>query len=511
MAERSEILFSFVVEGLPADKFALVRMEGHEAISELYRFDVDIVSSDPDIDPDKVVNKACVVVIDRDGDLSLFHGIVSQFDQGDQGPEFVNYHVVLVPRLWNLGLPVQCQIFQEKDVKTIIGDVLKENGLIEDEDFVFRTTETYPKREYVVQYQESDLNFILRQMEHYGIFFFWEHGEKKEKLILADSTDAYAPIKGTADVPFRDARSVSPGGEAVGSFKLQQLNMPKKVILKDYNYRKPSLEIKGEADAVPGGFGTFMEYGNHFKDPDEGAFLATVRAEEIICRRRVFHGEGACRHFRSGATFKLQDHYRSPSNTEYLLHEVIHSGSQLGIIGTAAGGTPEKPSYLNRFTAITSDLLFRPVRVTPKPKVYGFMHAVIDAGGSGEYAEIDDQGRYKVKLPFDLSDAGAGKASKFVRMAQPYSGPGMGMHFPLHKGTEVLLVHLDGDPDRPVIMASIPNPVTGSPVTGANQTQCVIHTGGNNRIAIEDTAGGQRIAIFSPTSKAFFSMGSKLE
>jgi type VI secretion system secreted protein VgrG len=505
--ETAEMLFSFQVNGIPAEKFAMIRMEGREAISELYRFDVDLVSGDPDVDPEKVVNQSAVIVIDRDGDLTMFHGIVTIFEQRERGPEFVNYHAVLVPRLHNLIHTKQCQIFLDKPVKTIIADVLKENGMSEGKDFDISLKETYPDREYTVQYQESDLNFIMRLMEHEGIFFFWEHGDKQEKLIISDKKEAHQPIAGEPKIPFRDARAINPAGEAVSRFTFRQQQLSKAVLLRDYNYRKPTLEVKGEADVIPKGFGLYMEYANHFKDPEDGARLARMRAEEQSCRQKMFFGESAVRHFRAGSTFELIDHFRSASNGKYVLTEVTHSGTQMGAIGSAYGGAPEKPGYLNTFTCIPAAIVFRPLRVTPKPVINGVTHAFIDSATSGEYADIDDLGRYKVKLNFDLSDAKEGKASRYIRMAQPYAGGNMGMHFPLHRYTEVLLIHLDGDPDRPIIIASVPNPDTMSPVTAANQTQCVIHTGGNNSIVIEDTDGSQRIAMTSPTKGTIVTMG----
>jgi len=93
-------------------------------------------------------------------------------------------------------------------------------------------------------------------------------------------------------------------------------------------------------------------------------------------------------------------------------------------------------------------------------------------------------------------------------MAQPYSGPNFGIHFPLHKGAEVILVHQDGDPDRPIVASAVPNPETESPVKGKNQSQCVIRTGSGNQIVIEDTEGSERIALSSPHSKSSFTIGS---
>src|SRR5262245_31936973 len=115
--EATEFQFSFEVAGTPPEKFALIRMEGREALSELYRFDIDLVSADPDLDPEKIVNQPAVVAIDRDGDITRFHGIVTLFEQGEMGPEFVNYHAVIVPHLYNLNFTKHSQIFQDKTVK----------------------------------------------------------------------------------------------------------------------------------------------------------------------------------------------------------------------------------------------------------------------------------------------------------------------------------------------------------------------------------------------------------
>ncbi|MCI5208937.1 MAG: type VI secretion system tip protein VgrG, partial [Candidatus Electrothrix sp. ATG2] len=167
----------------------------------------------------------------------------------------------------------------------------------------------------------------------------------------------------------------------------------------------------------------------------------------------------------------------------------------------------QTPSYFNNFSCIPAEVQFRPERLAEKTRLDGTLNATVDAAGDGQYAEIDDQGRYKVKLPFDQGDAAEGKASRWVRMAQPYAGADYGMHFPLHKGTEVLLTFVDGDPDRPIIAGAVPNPETATPVKGGNQTQSMIRTGGGNQIRIEDGEGGQQIHMSSPTSNSIISLG----
>ncbi|MFW5640950.1 MAG: phage baseplate assembly protein V, partial [Thermodesulfobacteriota bacterium] len=139
---------------------------------------------------------------------------------------------------------------------------------------------------------------------------------------------------------------------------------------------------------------------------------------------------------------------------------------------------------------------------------FGTINATIDAEGSGEYAELDDQGRYKVRFPFDLSGRDGGKASHWVRMAQPYAGTDHGMHFPLHKGTEVLLTFIEGDPDRPIIAGAVPNPEKPSVIQDETQTKAAITTSGQNKIHFEDQQGIQRILLQSPTKNSWIRIGS---
>jgi type VI secretion system secreted protein VgrG len=143
--------------------------------------------------------------------------------------------------------------------------------------------------------------------------------------------------------------------------------------------------------------------------------------------------------------------------------------------------------YRAAFQAIPAKTPFRPARSTPWPSIHGIVHGHIQSDGSGQVAEIDDQGRYKVRMPFDLATRPGMAASRWIRKAQPYAGAGYGMHFPLHKGTEVLIAHLDGDPDRPIIVGAVPHATTPSPVNVSNATQSVIQTATGIRVEMEDS------------------------
>lgn len=289
MNDTPEVTFRFnsSAPGVGPETFHLIRLSGFEAISELYEFTVDLASDEADIDPANMIMKRAAVEIQQAGEVSLIHGVVSTFELLGRDKAWVHYRAVVVPGLWLLGRTFQSQIFLEKDVKKIVEDVLKESDLKPDDDFSISLSGTYPQLEYTVQYEETDLAFVRRMLEHYGIFFYFEHGEKKEKLVIRDAKDAHPKIREDYVIPFREPSGLVHGEEAVTQLSYRQRIVTKSVNLKDYNYRKPSLEVKGEATAAAKGFGSLIEYGNHFKDPEEGKALAKVRGEEIACREDI--------------------------------------------------------------------------------------------------------------------------------------------------------------------------------------------------------------------------------
>ncbi len=505
--------FDFVSRALPADTFGVVRFKGVEGFSTCYQFEIDLVSKNAEIDLTTVLkNPVSFTILREDGDIP-FHGILAQFEQLNEVDEYVFYRAILVPKLWWLSLTHHNQVFLNKTVPEIIEEVLKDGGLTS-LDFEFKLQEDYPKWEYLCQYRESHLNFVSRWMEREGMYYYFEQTEGSEKVIITDTKVAhtdmpegktmyYSPVSGLDDL-HRE--------EVIKAFICRQKMLPGKLSLKDYNYMKPSMEITGSAEVSPDGRGEVYIYGEHFRTPKEGNALAKVRAEELLCQERRFHGDGTIPYLRPGYLFDLEDHYRNDYNQQYLTIEIEHEGSQTAylIAGIQKGlsQVEEQPYYRNSFQTIPSDVQFRPPLKSQKPRFYGTLNAKIDAAGTGKYAELDDQGRYKVVLPFDQSGRKDGKASAYFRMAQPYAGTDHGMHFPLHKGTEVLLTFIDGDPDRPIINAAVPNPETPNQVTSADQTMSKITTAGGNKIHIEDQEGSERILMHTPNQDTWVRMGA---
>jgi len=517
MAQNAAQGIDFKTDAPVKEPLLVSAIEGQEALSSPYEFHLEFLSRQTDLKLEELVRQPASLGIKvpsgGGGKVRMrtvrIHGVLSLFEQLDKQQEWVRYRGVLVPRLWKLGLSVQSRTFLNKDVTEIVKEVLEaEVGgkkRLTSKDFEFKLNRKPAKREYVVQYQETDLAFVSRWLEYEGIFYYFEQSEQGEKVVFTDDPGNCPDLPGTPTIPYRptsEGRSRAAGAEdaesiteeAVRSFICRHKEVPSKVVLKDYNYRTPGVGLESEATVDSKDDGEVYRYGEHYKDKSEGKTLAKIRAEEIKCRQRVFSGKGDVRSFRAGSKFPLGEHYRSDFNGApgYLLVEIRHHATQ----AYSSTGEPSGPlTYENDFVSVPGDAPFRPERTTPWPRVAGFLHGAVDAGGDGKYAELDDQGRYKVKMPIDRSDRKDGKASRLIRMAQPYGGSNMGFHAPLHKKTEVILGHAEGDPDRPVIVASVPNPDTPSVVTSTNQTQCDWKSGGNNEIRFEDQEGSEQIYV----------------
>ncbi len=492
--------YAFVSRAYPADTFLVARFTGTEGISRLYEFDITLAAEDPEIDSRSLLqNPARLTITVPDNEIHI-NGILAKFEQLQEVDETIFYRAVLVPRLWQANLYHENQLFLNKSVPDIIEEILNQTGLTSN-DYEFRLTATYEPWEYICQFQETDFNFISRWMEREGIYYYFDQTENGDKIIITDSSTSHGNVSGETAIPYLPPSGQVPTEEdSVHNFTCRHQMLPMKVLLRDYNYRRPTLDLKGEADVdTENGRGTVYIYGEHFKTPEAGNTLARIRAEDFLCRERIFYGESTAANLCPGFLFELTDHYRDSYNQRYLVAELKHEGRSSRFLfegGHPSGDSGEgQMGYNNQFVLIPGNIQFRPERRATKPRFYGSMNATIDAAGDGQYAEIDDQGRYKVILPFDQSGNPAGKASRWVRMAQPYSGGNYGMHFPLHKGTEVLLTFVDGDPDRPIISGSVPNPDTTSPVTESNQTKSVIRTGGMNEIQFEDKKGHEKIFI----------------
>ena len=467
------------------EKISVLKFEGEEKISGLYKYEIDIVSKDMELDSSKIINNAAVFSFVRGQEKpEEIHGMISQFEQYGRNEEYAFYRLILVPRLWALNLVFQNEIYQQADISDIIKKIMTDAGFSK-KDYKIDLKNTYTKQEYVVQYRETNYDFLNRRLEYFGIFYYFDNSNNADVVVFTDSNSRLPSINSADSVEFNENLNAMGNDELIFNLSLKEKVVTGSVKLKDYNYMFPEKQLIGESKLSSGMPGNFYDYGENFETENEAGTLAKVRNQELLSHSKIFYGLTDNRLFRAGHRFKLSSHFRNDWNSEYILLDVSIKGFQLGMIELLH---EEKSSrhFECIFKAMPFDIDYRPERKTPIPKISGIMSARIESGDQDEYAFIDDHGRYKAKMLFDLSDKTNGEASLPIRLSQGYSGPGYGIHFPNHKNTELIFACVDGDVDRPVGLGTIPNPSQAAPVVSKNKTQSIIRTAAGNEFLIED-------------------------
>ena len=490
--------FIFEPEGADLPDFIVLEFSGHEGISQLTHFDIRLLARDQEIDFEAILNKRASLRIwswEDDDYVRVYHGIISSFQQIDQSEGYASYHVTLVPCLWRLTLNYQSRIFQEMSVPDIIEQVLNDAEFQSGSDYRLALEGDYqpltdPPREFCVQYRETDFNFISRLMEEEGIFYFFEYGDSREMMVIADDPGAHPNTSPMAEIPYEVPSGLqAPEYEYIHPLYYRVSVIPTDFMLRDFNYDTPQTDLTSSLMTFPetqtGGFIQY-DYPGHYGFSDRGSTLMNIRYEEREAERRILSGRSNCRSLCACHLFELSGHNREDLNDEsYLLTRIRHHGVQGGPLATDV-----KTSYNNEFECIpapTSDCPYRPPRVTPKPRVHGTQTATV-VGPSGEELYMDEKGRAKVEFHWDLRDQDNENSSCWVRVSHGYAGVDHGIEFPPLVDDEVVVAFSEGDPDKPIIVGRVYNGQNMPPLKPEDRIQNIILTPYQHRLLFDDKA-----------------------
>lgn len=506
MAES--VYYRFTTQSLPDDTFTVVRFTGEEAISDLYRFQIDLITNENALDVEALHDTPSTLTISAGGHERVVQGIITQTEVLDQPNGVAIYRVELRPRVWELSVGVSHKVYIDARTPDVIEQVMERAGITET-DFALELDEDYREWEFRLQYGESFWHFLSRILERDGIYYYFTAGDEVEKVHFCDA-GRHQPTISQPELHFSTALGLeSPeSGETVHAIVERHKRPLKKITLQNYNDAKPSTRITADIEVDPNGTGEANIYGQKVLDQAEADALAEVRAQEIRAQKAVYHGESTVSLLSPAHRFTLDGHPRTNINTEYQVISIEHSGHDpraARLIGEEPdAGTP---AYENRFTAIAATVQYRHPQRTMRPGIQGTINARVDSAGDGQYAELDDEGRYHIVFPFDTEHS-SGKASHWVRMMQPYAGEREGIHFPLRKGARVLISFLDGDPDLPVINGAVTNSEQPSTTTADNQTCSTLRTAGGNCLEADDNRGREWMQLSSERRRTKFRMGA---
>ncbi|ADX47616.1 type VI secretion system Vgr family protein [Paracidovorax avenae ATCC 19860] len=491
------------------------QLQGEEALSALYGFEIDLLSKDKGIDPKALLGLGTTVSIETEGlGRRYLDGIVTRFGmRGQDTSAQIAYRLTLQPWLWLATRRTDFRIFQEMDVPAIVSQVLSRYG----RPFVLRLTRGYRSRPYTVQYHESDYQFISRLCESEGIYWFVEHASGSHTVVFADDVVAsHAPLPGGHVIPFYPpGKTAIADREHIFAWRMGQGVAPGRAYLDDYDFTKPRADLSEMRQSPPGHAHDAYEryeWPGGYTEFSDGEIYTRLHMEEGMAARERAHAELNKRSIAPGYTIVLENYPRGDQNRQYLvtrvhyhLEENVQATQGTGGAGQTQAGSVQKFSMEVHPTSVP----YRPEVTTPRPRTTGPQTAVV-VGPPGEEIWTDQYGRVKVQFHWDRIGSMNENSSCWVRVSTSWAGPGFGAVFTPRIGMEVIVDFLNGDPDYPIILGCVYNaanmPPWGLP---GNATQSGIKTksskggafgdgmkngaGDANAIRFEDRKGAEQL------------------
>jgi type VI secretion system secreted protein VgrG len=491
---------ALAVETALGDALQIRSLSGEEAVSRLFRFELELVAKDASVDFKGVIGKGATVRLRlADDGARYFNGIISRIAQMPAEAGLAQFRAELVPWTWLLSRTTDCRIFQNLTVPAIVEKIFRDQGLTH---FQNRLQGTYPAREYCVQYRETDFNFVSRLLEDCGIWYFFEHENGKHTLVLADNPVEHKACPAQAKA--RLTRSQGRGQvDVISSWFIGHELRPAKYAMTAFNFESPNTNLGVSIESVqPSAMGSKPEvydYPGGYAKRDEGEARVKTRIEEEEAQAISIKAASTCRGFMAGQRFELTDHPRQEVNQGYVLTAVQHEAYEPSHLSRAEQDDEERLPYRNTFTALPLNVPFRPRRVTPRPVIHGVQTALV-VGKKGEELWVDKHGRVKVQFHWDREGKRDENSSCWIRVSQNWAGKRFGTMFLPRVNQEVLVEFLEGDPDSPIITGRVYNGDQMPPYElPAEQTKSTIRSGsskgggGFNEVRFDDKKGAEQL------------------
>ena len=464
---------------------------GSEQMARLYEYRVRLISLNPSISAKSLLGTDMTIEVDLTTEIGgggkrYMSGQVAQFSFTGRDGDHYAYHALLKPWLWHATRRSDFKIFQNKKALDIIKEVLGKYN----QPIIEKISGNYKTWDYIVQYGETDFNFVSRLMESEGMYFYFEHAMGKHSLVLADDIGSHSPLpNGPSTIPYYsgDRAAHVHDEDFIDRWSFAEDIASGKFATDDYDFKKPRA-ILDSLDLMPAGHPEddreIYDWPGGYTEVSDGQNYARIRIEQQSAPREYCHGEGNARNIAPGYLFTFSDYPRGDQNKEYLVETAHYSFEENVRRSDGAGGagnqkragTDSPTTYRIGFDVVPKSTRYRSQRITPKPRTNGPQTAVV-TGPAGEEIHTDKYGRVIVQFHWDRYGKFDENSSCWIRVSQTWAGGNYGsMHIP-RIGQEVIVDFLNGDPDYPIITGRVYNNLQMPPwELPANKTQSGIKT-----------------------------------
>jgi type VI secretion system secreted protein VgrG len=416
------------------------------------------------------------------GTLTM-HGLVARAsEESSEERGLSRYRLRVVPLAWLATLREDCRIFQAKPIDAVVTEVLEGIGSPPPE---VRLTQPLPSREYLTQFRESDWDFARRLLADEGVSLRGLH-DGSGRLVLTDDLAGSAERVGNP-IPFRPHGELRVTGPHVSGARFATAVVSGSATVRDHDFERPRLRLEGHAAVALDAEATLERYGferhsSRIGGDDERR--ANLRLEEARTARTTAEFDASFA-LPPGSVFTLAEHPRAEANVEWL---VVRCVTDARLEGSS-----------HRLHCVPASARHRPRRL-PKPLVLGAQTAVV-VGEAGREIDVDRHGRVIVKFPWDRRVATSGTTRR-VRVSQGWAGPGYGFVCLPRVGDEVIVEHLGGDPDEPLVVGRVhdgaalpPQPLPEHASRSTWRSRSTPDSDGFNELTFEDAAGAELVYV----------------
>lgn len=512
MASNRLSYVDLLVDGKETE-FFVARYRGVEEISRLFDFEASLLHPDPSIPFGEMFGREATLEFGFDEGAVLkryVHGVIAEFEHGGAWRDQGRYRIRIVPTIWPATLGRNSAIYRDAKVDEVVHRLLREHGIE-----AKCPAGAHPLK-YLIQYDESDWDFVQRLLEAAGYCYYFTHDAGQDQLVMLDG-QGFPAIEAPSTLVYRPDAGGLVGGstDVVDDLAVRQMAHPLAARHEDYDFQNCNVPVEGREPAKApkahrGSFGhgdlgrsSHGAAGPTAPGAPWGSTAAAMRSAKVAAemfdwQRLTAAGRTTCPRFSAGHSFDLEDHPGSDGTTSWVLHRVEHEGSQ-----SVTGNDSETTSgHVSRFWCFAQERPYRPLPRTPKQRIWGTQPAKVVAVPESDLdaaATVSVVVHWPCRQHEPITIPG-------VPVSQLFAGAGgHGAVFLPRIDEVVLLEFLDGDPERPVIVGRIYDGVHKPPYAlPAERSKSTIkslsyregHCGeGYNELTFEDREGSEEIYL----------------
>jgi type VI secretion system secreted protein VgrG len=462
------------------DSLSVVEFSVHERMNAPFEVTLTARSPHIDIDLEGIVGHAAGFgYVAGDLEVVAWTGVCAYMEQVQAEATTTGlstYRLILVAPIWLLTQRRGHRIFQHLSVPDVVRKILAEYRI----DAAWELDDTYPEREFEVQYDETDFAFVTRLLEEAGISYWFEKvGSESRSETKLTFTDHPQKAPSIGEIDFYDQPNRTRNKKFVTSVRIAHDVKPGKTTWRDYDFRKPQLALMESSSlGLQGDEAVELAYERyHFGQgvslievsPDGATPVAdehgAARNEPGELEARAQRAAEAERHAGRRVEFDTNEKDLVPGTVFSIAqhpHDEIAPDKPLLVVETILRGDIGDWSLVGVAVFTEPGYRYRPALRTKKPRVMGYQTAIV-VGPPGKEIHADEYGRVRVRFHWDRENDFDDGASCWLRVSQPWAGAGFGWTLVPRVGQEVIVDFFGGDPNQPVVVGRLHNMTSGPP------------------------------------------------